>query len=102
MKTTSRTSRTLPSPIRFSIYILAVAVFCFVNWTALKAADPADNEAGSLETRLAEALVPVADPEPELEDWMLTIAEDTETELTVEEWMVTTSSWINADILAKK
>ena len=64
MKTTSRTSRTLPSPFKFSIYLLAVAVFCFINWTALRAGDPANNENSSLEARLADALVPVADPEP--------------------------------------
>ena len=86
MKTTSRNSRTLPSPIRFSIYIIAVAAFCFVNWTALKAADPAENEARSLEARLAEALVPVADPEPVLEDWMLTVPES---EIRLESWMLT-------------
>jgi hypothetical protein len=94
MKTTSRTSRILPSPIRFSIYIIAVAAFCFVNWTALKAADPADDEAPSLEARLAEALVPVADPEPELEDWMLIVPENyntvvAESEIILENWMLT-------------
>ncbi len=71
MKTTKRSNRSLPSPVKFSIYLIAFAVVCFINWTALKASDPEPVEVKSLESRLAAALVPAADPEPRLEDWML-------------------------------
>jgi hypothetical protein len=121
MKTQKPATRTLPSPIKFSFYLIGVTVFCFLNWTALRAAD--NIRAHGLEQRLAEAIAPVADPEPEIEDWMLTapaatIAETeialeewmltpnaglvTESEIEVEEWMVNTESWNAPKFLAKK
>ena len=37
MKTTKISNRSLPSHIRFSIYLAGLAVFWFINWSALKA-----------------------------------------------------------------
>jgi hypothetical protein len=94
MKTTKRSSsKTLPSPIKVSIYLLVVAVCCFINWTVLRAGDPVNSVSNSLEERLAAALVPETDPEPALEDWMLTFAHDyvadnAESEIALENWMV--------------
>ncbi len=107
MKTTKRSNQTLPSPFKFSIYLFAVAVFCFVNWTALRAEEPAENMTWTLEDRLTEALIEEADPEMQLEDWMVDYsefchAEDNETEPSLKEWMVNTSSWTTIDLLAKK
>jgi hypothetical protein len=95
MKTTKRSSsKTLPSPIKVSIYLLVVAVCCFINWTVLRAGDPVNSVSNSLEERLAAALVPETDPEPALEDWMLTfadayIADNAESEIALEDWMLT-------------
>jgi hypothetical protein len=128
MKTTAKSNSSLPSPIRFSAYIFAVTVFCFINWTFLKAGDPIQNNTLSPDQSIAEAIVEEADPEPVLENWMLTIntgmrAEATEQEIALstwmidyhvfagtetaeepalEEWMVNLGDWENNDFLAKK
>jgi hypothetical protein len=36
MKTAKNTKTSFPTPTRFSAYVLAVAVFCFFNWVALR------------------------------------------------------------------
>ena len=97
MKTTSQTTRPFPKPVKFSIYVSAVAVLCFFNWLALQAQDPYVN----LETRLAAAIVEEVEEDIELESWMLNISEDflaiVETEITVEPWMLTFSDDFIAD-----
>jgi hypothetical protein len=103
MKTTKRSSsKTLPSPIKVSIYLLVVAVCCFINWTVLRAGDPVNSVSNSLEERLAAALVPETDPEPALEDWMLTFADEylavnAESEIALEEWMLSFADAYIAD-----
>ena len=107
MKTKKNSNRSLPSPAIFSICLLAVAVFCFLNWTALKAADPLNGKANTLEERLAEALEPAEEPALVLEDWMLTVpagqfADNAESEVAFEDWMVSTTSWTTSGFLAKQ
>ena len=102
MKTTKRTSRTLPSLFRVSIYLILVAIFCLFNWTVLHAQNPGAGANSSLEERLADALVPVAEPELAIEDWMLTFANDheavpVEEAIALEDWMLNFSD----DFLAK-
>ncbi|MFC2112583.1 hypothetical protein ACFLTA_04870 [Bacteroidota bacterium] len=102
MKTTSRTNTSLPTPFRFSAYIFAVAVICFINWAVLKAADPANSETHSLESRLAIALIEESDPVMELEDWMLNFADDylaenTESEIALETWMYDYDAFCSVD-----
>ena len=94
MKTTKRSNPSLPSPFKFSVYIFAVAVLCFINWTALRAGNPAVDIAMTLEESLADALIEESDLEMQLEDWMLSIsenflAETTEQEIALESWMLT-------------
>jgi hypothetical protein len=93
MKTTKRSNQTFPSPIRFSIYLFAVAVLCFVNWTALRADDPVEDMTSTLEERLFDALIEEADSDPELENWMLNFADDylvanKEQDIVLEDWML--------------
>lgn len=93
MKTQKQTNPTLPSPVKFSFYLLAVALVCFLNWNALKASDPVDGKTETLSARLEAALVPVAETEIELEDWMLEVndnlvAENAESEIALEDWML--------------
>ena len=128
MKTTNRTNSSLPTPFRFSVYIFAVAVLCFINWTALKASDPADSESLSIESRLIVASIEEPEPEIQLEDWMLTFADeymtdnaeqeialeswmfnydvfcsvDFEDEQSLKEWMVNTTEWSRKKLLAEK
>ena len=128
MKTTNRTNSSLPTPFRFSVYIFAVAVLCFINWTALKASDPADSESLSIESRLIVASIEEPEPEIQLEDWMLTFADgnlasnteqditledwmfdydvfrsvDTEDEQQLREWMVSTDAWVIPGLYASK
>jgi hypothetical protein len=87
MKTTSQTTRSFPKPVKFSLYIGAVAVLCFLNWVAL----PAQSPAQSLENHLAAALIVEVEAEIELESWML-FSDDymatVESEITVEPWML--------------
>jgi len=89
MKTSSQTNRPFPKPARFSLYIGAVAVLCFLNWVAL----PAQGTAKSLENRLAAALVEEVEADIELESWMLTVSEDylttAESEIILQPWMLT-------------
>jgi hypothetical protein len=90
MKTQKNSNPNLPSPVKFSVYLLVVAAVCFLNWSALKASDNEKADANTLETRLEAALVPVAEAEIELEDWMLNIADEVaiETEIELEDWML--------------
>ena len=97
MKTTNQTTRLFPNPAKFSLYIGAVAVLCFLNWVTLQAQFPEN----SLENRLAAALVEEVEPEMEIEPWMLNISDDylatIESEIILEPWMLTFSDDIIAD-----
>ncbi len=103
MKTQKNTNPTLPSPVKFSIYIIAVALVCFLNWNALKASDFQKIETNTLEARLEAALVPVAEESIELEAWMLEVvdgclfAENNEPEIALENWMLEIGGYLIAE-----
>jgi len=46
-----------------------------MNWVAIYANDPPMDATPNIEIRLAEALAPLSDPEPELEDWILNFSD---------------------------
>ena len=75
MKTISNSKRRFPKPIKFAMNLVLVASLGFLNWMTTYAND-SEMEERSLENRLAEALIPEADPEPKLESWLLTLSED--------------------------
>ena len=102
MKTQKNTNPTLPSPVKFSIYLIVVAAVCFLNWNALKASDSDNGEVNTFEARLEAALVPVNEPAIELEDWMLNgeayqFAESAEPQIALEDWMLTFNENLIAD-----
>ena len=76
MKTINNNKSNFPRPYKFAIYLVAVTIVGFVNWVALSASDLESASSQSMETRLAEALAPVPDPEPELEEWILSFTSD--------------------------
>jgi hypothetical protein len=76
MKTINKNKSTFPKPFRFAIYLIAVTVVGFMNWVALSANDPNMESIQALEIRLAEALVPLSDPEPELEEWIISFSDN--------------------------
>ena len=78
MKTISNSKRRFPKPIKFAMYLVLVATLGFLNWITTYAND-SEVEERSLETRLAEALIPETDPEPELEAWILKLSDHSET-----------------------
>ncbi len=89
MKTINNTNKRFPRPFKFAMYLVLVSALCFLNYMTLSANDPGYTQVKSLEIRLAEALVPLADPEHELEDWILTFsqnidAENNETKINLE------------------
>jgi len=90
MKTQKTSNPNLPSPVKFSIYIIAVALLGLLNWNALKASDPESDETKTLKVRLEAALVPVVETEIVLEDWMLTFSNEVafEDEIELEDWML--------------
>ena len=100
MKTQKHSNPTLPSPVKFSFYLLAVVALCLLNWNALKATDVVDGETKTLEARLEAALVPVTETEIELEDWMLTIANEVtvESEIVLEDWMINRFDAVLAEV----
>ncbi len=75
MKTQNNTTQILPSPVKFSIYLIAVALVCFLNWNALNASDYIYVETEIMEARLDAALVPVTENEIVLEEWMLEVVD---------------------------
>ena len=75
MKTINKNKSNFPNPFKFAIYLIAVTIIGFMNWVATNANDPAIEHTQSFETRLAEALVPISDHEPELEDWLLALSD---------------------------
>jgi cytoskeletal protein RodZ len=110
----------LPSPLEVVIYMVAVIAFCVINWLLLKANDTEQPVVRkSFETVVAEsmlkALTPVMKPPSrnraqaafdlgagredalEFEAWMISLdafsSPDAEVKLSVEDWMLSTSSW---------
>jgi hypothetical protein len=75
MKTINSNKSNFPRPYKFTIYLIAVSIVGIMNWVVLSANDPGIESTRAFETRLAEALAPIADPEPELEDWILSISD---------------------------
>lgn len=94
MKTAKQTTRSLPRPGRFSLYICAVMVLCFFNWVALNAQTV--KKVNNFNSPLAVALAEVDEPAIQLQDWMMVfdngyLAVNEETELKVEPWMLSFS-----------
>jgi hypothetical protein len=81
MKTINNNNSKFPKPFRFTIYLIVVTVVGFMNWISINANDPSMKTARSLESRLAEALIPVPEQEPELEDWILSLSDNLTTEI---------------------
>ena len=75
MKTINKNKSSFPRPFRFAIYLIVVTIVGFMNWVTINANDPRTETTPNIETRLAEALVPLSDPEPELEDWLLSLSD---------------------------
>jgi len=76
MKTINNNKSNFPKPFRFAIYIIVVSIVGLMNWVATYANDTGMEATPNIETRLAEALVPISDPEPELEDWILSLSDN--------------------------
>jgi len=76
MKTINKNKSNFPRPFRFAIYLIVVTIVGFMNWVAISANDPGKETTPTIEKRLAEALVPLPDPEPELEDWLVNFSEN--------------------------
>ncbi len=130
MKTTTRSNRNLPSPLKFLFYLLAVTAFGVINWTLLKVRDPVQPETKSFEsiivTAMLEELDPVQIPEVqsvtsdintftftgtseqalELETWMFNYEAfcmvETDSDPSLEEWMINTSTWSAPELIASK
>jgi hypothetical protein len=76
MKTINNNESNFPRPFKFAIYLIAVFIVGLMNWMVSYANDSEMEDVANIETRLAEALVPLPDPEPELEDWILSLSEN--------------------------
>lgn len=74
MKTINNSKSSFPRPFRLAIYLLVVIIIGFMNSMVSYASDPTGAATPCIEMRLAEALVPISDPEPELEDWIMSIS----------------------------
>jgi hypothetical protein len=91
MKTAKQTNQHFPRPGRFSLYICAVAIMCFLNWVALVAQSvpSAKYDLSLWDTALAEEY----EPDIQLQDWMMDFengyaALSEEPEIEVEPWML--------------
>ena len=91
MKTAKQTNQHFPRPGRFSLYMCAVAILCFLNWIALnaKTVTPAKYDRSLLDMALAEEY----EPDIQLQDWMMGFengypALSEEPEIEVEPWML--------------
>ena len=112
MKTTKRSKRRLPSPVKISLYLLVVASCCIVNWSLLKAGNIFQQDK-SFELIIVEEMLDKMDPvnipgiqfpaseamdhRLELQGWMLNIEAykpvSAVNEPELEDWMINTSSW---------
>jgi len=121
MRFKKRRIRRLPSPLELSFYLFAVIAFGVINWTLLNAVNHNQPAPKSFESVVVEAMLenlpPVTLPEDKimsgdldnatgfseqtlkLEPWMLHVEAfsrfDTETEIALEDWMLSTATWIN-------
>jgi hypothetical protein len=91
MKTAKQTTGNFPRPGRFSLYICAVLVMCFLNWVALNAQNA--REANNFKSQLVIALEEENEPAIQLKDWMTdfkigNLAVNEEPDLEVEPWML--------------
>jgi hypothetical protein len=100
MKTAMQTTQEFPRPVRFSLYMCAVAILCFFNWVALNAQSVpfADNT----DSHLARVLAEENEPDLPLQDWMMDLetgylAAAVEPVLSVEPWMLS----FNHDYMAE-
>lgn len=120
MRRKRRSNRKLPSPLELALYLSAVIVFCVINWKLLKAVNPNEPAPKSFESVVVEEMLrelpPVTIPDDKmktidlsnfaelsehtlkLEPWMLNFEAfsrfDTESELLLEDWMISTTTWI--------
>ena len=119
MRFTKRSRRRLPSPLELSFYLFAVIAFCVINWTLLKTVKPNKPAPKSIESVIVEEMLkelpPVTLPENKmmtidlsnfaefseqtlkLEPWMLNFEAfsrfNTESEIILEDWMISTATW---------
>ena len=119
MKITRRSNRRLPSPLELSIYLCAVIVFCVINWTLRKVVNPEQRAPKSFESMVVESMLedlpPVTLPADRvksnnvdnfaesseyairLEPWMISFESfslfNTESEIILEDWMISTATW---------
>ena len=75
MKTINKNKSSFPKPFRLAIYLIVISIVGLMNWAVTYANDPKMETTPNIEIRLAEALIPISDPEPELEDWILTFSQ---------------------------
>jgi hypothetical protein len=76
MKTKSNNKNQFPKPAKFSLYLVMVLVFGFMNWMLSYANVPGMETISAYETRLFEAMAEIPEPEPELEAWLLTLSDE--------------------------
>ena len=91
MKTAKQTTRSLPRPGRFSLYICAVVVMCFFNWVALNAQTV--KKPNNLNLQPAISLSEEIEPAIQLQDWMIDfengyLSANEDPGLKVEPWML--------------
>ena len=119
MRITKRSKRRLPSPLELSFYLFAVIAFCVINWTLLKVVNPEQRAPKSIELMVVESMLEDLPPVTlqddrvmsndvynleesselaiRLEPWMLSFEAfslfDTESEIILEDWMISTITW---------
>lgn len=113
MKTTKRSKRRLPSPLKISLYLMVVAACCIVNWRLLKAGNIVQHDK-SIELVIVEEMLEKLEPvkipkfhvpasesrelKPELQTWMLDLEAYKQvpagSDPALEDWMINTSSWM--------
>ena len=119
MRIAKRSKRRLPSPLELSFYLFAVIAFCVINWTLLKTVNPDKPAPKSIESVIVEEMLKDLDPVTLLEDkmdtldvgnfaefseqtlklepWMLNFEAfsrfNTESEIILEDWMISTITW---------
>ena len=88
------------------VYLFALSIFYFTNWTNLKASNSFETNANLLEERFSATLDAESDPQPVLEDWMLELSafniNSSELAITLESWMVNTSDFSTREFAINK
>ena len=100
MTTTNQTTKRFPDGFRMILYIAAVATLGFLNCCMLRAGDPEKD--ADYTTRLEAALIVDAEPEIELEDWILNFnpgfpVKIEDEDIVLENWMLN----LNHDFLVE-